>query len=143
MDKLTPMTSMYFEQLLSIARRKSVIDTTSDWFNGSQTYLNEMRTELDEVLEEIPLNRRCYLEQELGDLLWDYLNLLLALESETEIQLESVLERACIKFQQRVSGLENGFLWSDIKARQKISLAEQQQKWELQSCVLPSSNLSK
>ncbi|WP_223159436.1 MazG nucleotide pyrophosphohydrolase domain-containing protein [Vibrio sp. Y2-5] len=143
MDKLTPMTSMYFEQLLSIARRKSVIDTTSDWFNGSQTYLNEMRTELDEVLEEIPLNRRCYLEQELGDLLWDYLNLILALESEAGLQLESVLERACIKFEQRVNGLENGFSWSDIKARQKISLADEQQKLELQSCVPPSCHLNK
>lgn len=143
MDKLTPMTSMYFEQLLSIARRKSVIDTTSDWFNGSQTYLNEMRTELDEVLEEIPLNRRCYLEQELGDLLWDYLNLLLALESETEIQLESVLERACIKFEQRVNGLENGLSWSDIKARQKASSTEEQRNWEMKSCVPPCSNLSK
>lgn len=143
MDKLTPMTSMYFEQLLSIARRKSVIDTNSDWFNGSQTYLNEMRTELDEVLEEIPLNRRCYLEQELGDLLWDYLNLLLALESETEIQLESVLERACIKFEQRVNGLENGLSWSDIKARQKASLTEEQRNWEMESCVPPCSNLSK
>lgn len=143
MDKLTPMTSMYFEQLLSIARRTSVIDTTSDWFNGSQTYLNEMRTELDEVLEEIPLNRRCYLEQELGDLLWDYLNLLLAFESETEIQLESVLERACIKFEQRVSGLENGISWSDIKARQKASLTEELKKWEMKSCVPPCSNLSK
>ncbi|MGY2574153.1 MazG nucleotide pyrophosphohydrolase domain-containing protein [Vibrio sp. C8] len=143
MDKLTPMTSMYVEQLLSIARRKSVIDTSSDWFNGSKTYLNEMRTELDEVLEEIPLNRRCYLEQELGDLLWDYLNLLLALESETEIQLESILERACIKFEQRVNGLENGISWSDIKARQKVSLTEEQQKWELKSCVPPCGDLSK
>ncbi|WP_246201132.1 MazG nucleotide pyrophosphohydrolase domain-containing protein [Vibrio ziniensis] len=143
MDKLTPMTSMYFEQLLSIARRKSVIDTASDWFEGSQTYLSEMRTELDEVLEEIPLNRRCYLEQELGDLLWDYLNILLALESESDIKLESVLERACLKFEQRVSGLENGVSWCDIKAKQKLSLAEEQLKWEQQNCLMPSCNLSK
>jgi hypothetical protein len=76
-------------------------------------------------------------------LLWDYLNLLLALESETEIQLESVLERACIKFEQRVNGLENGISWSDIKARQKASLTEEQRNWEMKSCVPPCSNLSK
>ena len=55
MDKLTPMTSMYFEQLLSIARRKSVIDTTSDWFQRISDIFKRDAYELDEVLEEIPL----------------------------------------------------------------------------------------
>lgn len=143
MDKLTPMTSMYFEQLLSIARRKSVIDTNSEWFNGSQTYLNEIRSELDEVLEEIPLNRRCYLEQELGDVLWDYLHILLCLENESDIKLESVLERACVKFEQRVSGLEDGDAWSDIKAQQKLALEREQREWDQENYLTPVCNFSK
>jgi len=143
MDNLAPMTSMHFEQLLCIARRKSVIDTNSDWFNGAKTYLHEMRSELDEVLEEIPLNRRCYLEQELGDLLWDYLNILLSLEKESDIKLESVLERACIKYEQRVSGLEDGHTWSDIKAQQKIALEREQEVWDKENCLTPVCNFSK
>lgn len=55
------------------------------------------------MIEEIPKSRQCYLEDELGDVLWDYLNILTALEKE--------------------QGIESGKRWADIKAQQKAALA--------------------
>lgn len=71
-----------FERLLNIAKRKTHFDVGNDWSNGSATYLAEIKKEVDEVIEEIPKSRLCYLEDELGDVLWDYLNILTALEKE-------------------------------------------------------------
>jgi NTP pyrophosphatase (non-canonical NTP hydrolase) len=115
-----------FETLLNIAKRKSKFDEKNEWANGSQTYLEEIRKELDEVTDEIPKNRNRFLEDELGDVLWDYLNILLALEKENGIKVESVLNRACKKYDERISGIEQGKLWKDIKAVQKEALEQEQ-----------------
>ncbi|RXF03946.1 MazG nucleotide pyrophosphohydrolase domain-containing protein [Pseudoalteromonas sp. PS5] len=115
-----------FEQLLTIAKRKSEFDQTNSWSNGAATYLNEIKKEVDEVIEEIPRNRSCYLEDELGDVLWDYLNILCALESEAGVDIRSVLARACKKYEERISGIESGKLWKDIKEKQKSELANEQ-----------------
>ncbi|GAA4842390.1 MazG nucleotide pyrophosphohydrolase domain-containing protein [Algivirga pacifica] len=117
-----------FEKLLQIAKRKARFDQKSNWSNGSATYLSEIKKEVDEVIEEIPLKRRCYLEEELGDVLWDYLNILLALEQETDIRVSSVLDRACKKYDERISGIESGQSWDEVKQRQKIILAQEQEK---------------
>jgi NTP pyrophosphatase (non-canonical NTP hydrolase) len=115
-----------FETLLSIAKRKSEIDKLSDWSNGSETYLSEIKNEIDEVIEELPKNRVCYLEDELGDVLWDYLNILINLEKESGVNVESILNRACKKFEERISGIENGELWKEIKSKQKEVLEHEQ-----------------
>ncbi|PWJ43006.1 MazG nucleotide pyrophosphohydrolase domain-containing protein [Sediminitomix flava] len=114
-----------FEKLLHIAQRKSIIDQNSDWSNGSSTYLEEIKKEVEEVLEEIPKNRDCYLEDELGDILWDYMNILLAMEKERGIKLTAVLERACKKYEERILGIESGKSWAEVKEKQKIDLAEE------------------
>ena len=115
-----------FKTLLEIAKRKAKIDTNSNWFSGSQTYLSEIKKEIDEVNAELAENRHCYLEDELGDVLWDYLNILLSLEKERGIKVENVLQRACKKYEERISGIENGELWNDVKKRQKKALADEQ-----------------
>ncbi|MCV2403198.1 nucleotide pyrophosphohydrolase [Marinomonas sp. C2222] len=112
-----------FDTLLAIAKRKSTFDQNNTWSNGSKTYLKEIKNEIDEVIEEIPKSRKCYLEDELGDVLWDYLNILTALEKEEGIDIQSVLERACKKYEQRISGIEAGVKWSEIKEKQKKALA--------------------
>lgn len=111
-----------FDILLGIAKRKAKFDESNTWSNGSETYLSEIKNEVDEVIEEIPKSRKCYLEDELGDVLWDYLNILAALEKEADIDSEAVLKRACEKYEERISGIENGQKWSDIKEKQKIAL---------------------
>ena len=112
-----------FDKLLGIAKRKTVFDETSTWSNGAETYLAEIKNEVDEVIEELPKSRKCYLEDELGDILWDYLNILTALEKEVGIDTKAVLARACRKYEERISGIETGNKWSDIKEKQKIDLA--------------------
>jgi NTP pyrophosphatase (non-canonical NTP hydrolase) len=111
-----------FDTLLAIAKRKTKFDESNTWSKGSTTYLEEIKKEVDEVIEELPKSRQCYLEEELGDVLWDYLNVLSALEKEIGIDTTEVLTRACRKYEQRVSGIESGEQWSDIKIRQKKAL---------------------
>lgn len=111
-----------FKTLLKIAQRKSVFDETNAWFDGAQTYLQAIKKETDEVIEELPKDRACYLEDELADVLWNYLNSLLALEKEAGISTESVLRRACEKYEERIAGIESGELWKEVKARQKQAL---------------------
>jgi NTP pyrophosphatase (non-canonical NTP hydrolase) len=77
-----------FSTLVSIARRKNDFDQTNPWANGLSTYIAEICKEVKEVAEEIEQDRKPYLEDELGDVLWDYLNLVLALEKEKGIKLE-------------------------------------------------------
>ncbi len=117
-----------FNTLLDIARHKNHFDQTNPWSNGSSTYIEEIQKEIQEVAEEILLDRKPYLEDELADVLWDYLNLVLALEKEKGIKLEDVLERASCKYEERISGIENGVLWKETKEKQKAVLAQENHK---------------
>lgn len=83
-----------FDELYAIATRKSQYDQTNTWFKGVETYLEAVGKEVDEVREEIREDRLCHLEDELGDVLWNYLNVLKVLEREKGIDPEKVLERA-------------------------------------------------
>jgi NTP pyrophosphatase (non-canonical NTP hydrolase) len=112
-----------FDKLLNIAKRKTIFDKTNNWSKGPETYLFEIKNEVDEVLEEMPKSRQCYLEDELGDVLWDYLNVLTALEQELGVDTKAVLSRACRKYEQRVSGIESGETWGNIKEIQQQALA--------------------
>lgn len=112
-----------FDTLLDIVRRKSAYDRNNPWYAGPQSYLAGLKDEVDEVLDEIARQRGCYLEDELGDLLWNCLNAIVALQKGGEVTLESVLARACRKFETRLSGLEAGRAWDDIKREQKAALA--------------------
>jgi len=112
-----------FNQLLSIAKRKTHFDNQHARIDEYRRYLTAIKEEVDEVVEELPKNRQCYLEDELGDILWDYLNVLTSLEKEIGLDTETVLKRACQKYEQRMSGLEEGKKWADIKEKQKKALA--------------------
>lgn len=115
----------HFAQLLAIVRRKAVFDRNNPWYTGPESYLNGLHGEVAEVLEEIAQARTCYLEDELGDLLWNCLNAIVALEKSTDVRLEAVLARACRKFEGRVAWLEAGLSWQEIKETQKAELAEE------------------
>lgn len=115
-----------FHKLQKIVKRKAALDQGNAWSNGSSTYLEKIKKEVDEVIEEIPKQRNCYLEDELADVLWDYLNVLEALKLERGIDSVAVLARACDKYEERISGLELGKRWSDIKQVQKAKLDKEQ-----------------
>ncbi len=112
-------------ELLKIVGRKNAIDQQNAWYNGSETYLLEIGKELEEVKAELSSGRQPHLEEELGDVLWDYLNLLTSLEKEGKIDLEKVFERAVTKYGERIDGIENGRTWAEIKAVQKERLAKE------------------
>ncbi|NKB68236.1 MAG: nucleotide pyrophosphohydrolase [Candidatus Latescibacteria bacterium] len=114
-------------RLLTVVEKKHRIDQDNDWCQGSPTYLNEIKKELAEVEEEIHSGRICYLEDELGDVLWDYLNLLVCLASEQAISPARVFKRAADKYSERISGIEAGVPWARTKARQKERLAAEHQ----------------
>ncbi|HFQ5333968.1 TPA: MazG nucleotide pyrophosphohydrolase domain-containing protein [Vibrio vulnificus] len=114
-----------FEQLLEVVLRKAKYDQSNSWYLGPHTYLNELKKEVDEVFDEIPRERTCYLEDELADVLWDYLNAIVALEKESEIRLDSILRRAYVKYSQRVAAIESGTDWADIKEAQKQALEQE------------------
>lgn len=113
------------EKLFAVAKRKFEFDQTNDWYSGAETYLSCLQEEIDEVRTEIPKNRPCFLEDELGDIVWNYLNIVLALEEKSGITIESVLKRAASKYDERVTAIESGGRWQDVKQQQKLALAEE------------------
>jgi len=121
------MNSDLLSKILSVVERKNLIDKTIDWSGGSSTYLSELKNEIVEVEEELPLDRVCYLEDELADILWDYLNVLKCLEEEKGISTCSVLNRAYVKYNERVTAIENNISWVDIKNKQKNKLSIEQE----------------
>ena len=119
------MDNLRLNEIFALVDRKNRIDFKGKWSVGSATYLSEVRKELVEVEEEIAAGRLCYLEEELGDVLWDYLNVVRCLADEQVVDIARVFERMQVKFAERISGIENGESWGDIKARQKERLAEE------------------
>ena len=120
------MSQIDIDALLAIVKRKNRLDQHRDWSNRSEIYFEEIGKEVAEAAVEAESGRACYLEDELGDILWDYLNLLQSLQNEGKISLTAVFQRSLAKYDERVSGLENGEAWADIKERQKVRLAEEQ-----------------
>lgn len=113
-----------FDTLLKIAARKATIDANSDWYQGPETYLSGIESELNEVRAELNKHRRVYIEDELADVLWDYVNVLQALAKEQGIDPQRILARACQKYQERVTAIEQDQSWDEVKRRQSVELAK-------------------
>jgi len=114
-------------ELLNIVKEKQVIDQSGTWSNGSSTYFDALKKELDEVQEEINKGTRAHLEDELGDILWGYLNVLVNLEHEGKITVTEVFRRSLTKYSERVDGIKAGKSWKDIKIKQKAELQAEEQ----------------
>lgn len=114
--------------LLSVVETKHKIDKKRDWSAGSSTYFEALKKEIEEVGQELNANRQCYLEDELGDVFWDYLNLLYNLEVEGKISLPKVFERALGKYEERIDTISNGGSWASVKEKQKLKLADELNK---------------
>lgn len=94
-----------------------------------------MPWEIEEVLEQFKENNTVYLEDELWDLLWIYLNLLIKVEKEWLIEdRKNVLQRALDKFSGRLAILwqetieERQNYWDTVKKKQKEKLLEEHNK---------------
>ncbi len=95
-----------------------------DW-NSHKIYIKEMAWELKEASNEIKEKNSVYLEDELWDVFWTYINLLDRLENEWYINSKNVFNRSYKKFEDRVSGMETGSTWQEIKAIQKERLKQE------------------
>jgi NTP pyrophosphatase (non-canonical NTP hydrolase) len=116
------MNSENISKLFALVKSKIELDENADWSEGSRTYFQEIKKEIDEVSDELDSNRQCYLEDELGDVFWDYLNLLQNLEAEGKILTEKVFERASKKYEERLAAISSGSSWASIKTKQKLEL---------------------
>jgi NTP pyrophosphatase (non-canonical NTP hydrolase) len=82
---------------------------TLDWYRGSETYIDGIWDEIYEVHKEIRENNHVFLEDELGDVFWNFSCLLASLEK---------------KYSERV--------WVDGKRTDSWDIIKKQQLEELQ-----------
>jgi len=91
-----------------------------------------MREEIDEMEEELKENNCVHLEDELGDILWDYLSFINVLEKRNYISIaEKVFERIHKKYGERlkaVYGKNTEDAWYEIKRKQKEELQQEHQE---------------
>ena len=117
------------KKLIKISKRKLEIDKSKDtnerWSKGSEIYFEELRKEIQEAQEENKENNHVKLEDELGDVLWDYINLLVNLEEEKKIMSDNVFQRATKKYEERITAIENNVLWNEIKKKQKEQIKKE------------------
>ncbi|MFK7780032.1 MAG: MazG nucleotide pyrophosphohydrolase domain-containing protein [Candidatus Gracilibacteria bacterium] len=109
---------------LSAKRIKFFVESKIPFYKGHQTFLDGLKEEIQEAEEEIKNNNSVHLEDELGDVFWDYICLLHALENEGKISsIDNVLERCYKKFSGRIleNGAGNGD-WNEVKNKQKEEL---------------------
>ncbi len=116
---------------LSWKRIKILINKKISFYKWSQTYLDWIKDEVEEVKAELRENNTVYLEDELGDIFWNYLCLLHSLEDEWKItSLDKVFERCYKKFSERVwyDGDWNKD-WDEVKKIQKEELKKEHNKF--------------
>lgn len=121
------MTQTQLTDLLALVKEKNQFDQHNAWFKGSISYLEGLKSELNEIEEELPKNRRLYLEDELADTLWNLFNYLTCLQQENKISTNAVIERAIEKYQQRLTAIQSGDSWQNIKESQQSILKKRQE----------------
>jgi len=94
-------------------------------FLESDHFFDAITHEVEEAKKENIPNNSIYLEDELGDILWDYMNLLYFLDQEGKISQENIFERCIKKYSERTEWLKNGILWNDVKYTQKENLEKE------------------
>ena len=117
-------------KLLKLVKEKYSIDKKQDWYKGSITYFDWLKDEIEEVREELKENNSVYLEDELWDILRDYLNLIESLKWEWKISsLENIVLRAEKKYFERVKAIkwkkDKVSPWFETKSKQKEGLKKE------------------
>lgn len=118
LDKFFKLAERKFNINTSIAQDTFPWKDYKAWFSYEQ-YLIAIKNEVDEVNSEIKKDNSVFLEDELGDIFWNYVNLLYSLENEGYITKERVFKKVFKKFNERIDWLENGITWDEIKNQQK------------------------
>ena len=98
------------------------------FYKWPKTFIDWLIAEIDEVKVEFEEEKRVFLEDELWDVFWDYICLVLSLDLEWKISKEKVFERCWAKFSLRLNtedGSDNGD-WQAVKKIQKEKLHVEQ-----------------
>ncbi len=99
-------------------------------YSSRKPYLEEIKKEINEVTEEIKKHNHIYLEDELADVLRDYINLLVGLKNEWYIsKVNSVIETCKEKYGKRISDKLEGIVREETKKQQKKDLKERHSKY--------------
>lgn len=88
------------------------------FYYGSGTFLEWIKDEIEEVREEMKDKNHVYLEDELGDIFWDYICLIENLEREGKIYKSRVFERCYKKFSERLNP-DGSDIWHWNATKQK------------------------
>lgn len=94
------------QPILTLAEKRLTFLTaygSPGFYHGSETFLEGIKDELDEVAIEMKDKNHVYLEDELGDIFWDYICLIENLEHEGKITKKRVFERCYKKFSERLN----------------------------------------
>ena len=98
-------------------------------------YFKEIINEIGETKEEFKNSNVVYLEDECGDVFYDYIMILKLLERDGYIRsMENVFEHSLQKFSERYEMFkykteeEQQKYWNEIKKKQKIKLTEEHNK---------------
>lgn len=117
-----------FLDILEIARENVQNNpnvTNGNTIDAAKKYLHGLIDEAEEVEPEIKKNNEIHLIDELGDIAWDYANLLALLERRGFISdVDEVLNHAHKKYTERTPAFLAGSeeLWNKIKTGQKEEL---------------------
>lgn len=131
------MNKDFLKKIFSIIDRKFVVnskqceDPKNAWLEKWLTwdfYFDAMIDEIEESRPHSKINNEVFLEDELWDILWDYMNMIYLLEKEWKIKWRSVFEKVLKKYNERTLALEKWISWSEIKKEQKERLLKEHNK---------------
>ena len=122
------------EKIIGLSQKRisyfHTVENVKDWYQGSTTYVDWIKNEIEEVEEEIKNKKYIYLEDELGDVFWDYCCLLESLEQEWKIVKSRVFDRCYQKFSERIGeNADAGHNWDEVKVFQKERLQKEQEAY--------------
>ena len=119
-------------ELIKLVKYKHELDLkrAEPKYMDSEWLLQAMRSEIDEVKEEIKPNNKAHLENELSDILWGWLTLVENLKDEGYVgSHEEIMTRGLKKYKERILSLygdeRDHKVWREVKATQKIALEEE------------------
>jgi NTP pyrophosphatase (non-canonical NTP hydrolase) len=121
------LSSLKQLELLSQQKYDIQAEYYPEWCNPNK-YVEELNNEIKEVTEEIKTQNTIHLQDELGDIIWDFLWLVESLRRQWMIDsLSEVLVMAEKKYSERVEVCHDQWWRDRIKKKQKIELKEKHQ----------------
>lgn len=113
-----------FEHLQENKHKKTDWINNEEWYSH-KIYLDWLINEIEEVKQEIKKDNSIFLEDELWDVLWVYLNLIYFLDKEWYIDHKNVFKRSLNKFAWRFDWIYSWITWWETKKKQKEELKKE------------------